>query len=197
MRFEDLPFEVEVVTAELKRLGEDRLVGLHLSDIVRFAMKEAGRNLDLPNEQKGVRAYAGFLWEEALEWAFKRAMGFTRPVQRQIRTELDGILMSPDGVDVEFNRLEEYKFTWKSHRSFVEQSEFELTYWNWLMQIKAYCLSLGTCECDLFAFFARGDYGADGGPKVVRRRLVFEDDELLRNWANVLKIRDMMAKEAA
>ncbi len=196
MQVFDLPFEIEVVTADLKRMGEGRAPGLHLGQIIRVMQEEAGRNLgDIEGEQKNVRIYAGFLWEEAMEWAFKRAMGATRPVERQCQGfELDGIHVSPDGICLDCPRMEEYKFTWKSLRHFREQDEFEKLYWHWLVQIKGYLWVLGLTECDLFVFFANGDYSYQpgAGPQVVRRRLSFELGELERNWQNILKVKERM-----
>src|SRR3989304_8061130 len=103
-----------------QRRGEEHyeLVGepwkggwLHAGTIIRAMKQAAGEKIDgIEGEQDGYRAQMGFLFERALEIAWKEFWGVERSwVKNQLKLKMDGILMTPDGFDEENTRLESYK----------------------------------------------------------------------------------------
>jgi len=156
--------------------GEDRSPGLHVSNIY----SDIDRTLNGSPEHWENAAEPGFLWEDVFSeaWsdkAVKRGLIF-RPEPFQV----DGVWMSPDGVNLDGMRLEECKFTWKSsNREPVEN-------WKWMTQMKAYCHGLGFTEANLRVFYCNGDYRQDRKPKYKGYRFTFAEDELLENWLMLL-----------
>lgn len=197
-------------TLGMRRTGEDRSGGLHLSEIIKSIMQ------DLEPKRYGVRGQAqvidhttelrfesGFTFEEMMEHAFAaRRVDVIRPGE----VELDGISGSPDGLNmsaVPEPRVVETKFTWKSMRgtpwpcedhkapmafcSACGPQEWDTKHIAWLMQMKGYCHMLNITGAELWALFVNGDYQPAGSP--VLRAWVFEwtREELAEQWAYFLQ----------
>ncbi len=181
--------------ATYTRTGHGRVSGVHVSGLVRAVLEAQGKALESPpGEQEYVRMQAGFLWENALEWAFKEYMGIERKVKKQLAVEKDGVHGTPDGLDGDV--LEEYKCTWKSLKKWNEDPEENFDYW--FMQVKAYLHMLGKNTVRFFVFFVNGDYKWDKGvgPRIVRTtEFTFTDAELEDNWAMLLAHRPKAKEE--
>jgi len=170
--------KTELLTANLfpaAGSGEDRPPGLHVSDIY----SDIDRTLNGTPEHWENAAEPGFIWEDVFSkaWsdkAVKRGLIF-RPEPEQV----DGVWVSPDGVNIEEPALEELKFTWRSSSRSPEDN------WKWMTQIKAYLYCLGLTGVHLRVFYINGDY-KDRRPKYQPYRLTFEADELLENWAMLI-----------
>ncbi len=189
------PFEsIEdvLLDADGNPMGHGRPVGLHLGTIVKARRAARGGKGAPPGWQEGAAMYFGFLWEWAIELAFK-AIGLLRPnTVKQLRLVWDRIHMTLDGVCFEEETyLEEYKATWRSMRKIdceqpLEQC-LEENFPEFLDQIRGYLYALGkTVEqevtvCRLFIFFIMGDYRGTG-PRVRVFDLRFEQEELERYW---------------
>lgn len=185
-----------MLDANLDPMGTGRTEGLHLSQIIKRMRLEAGEKLeDLPGEQPGLRAQIGFLWERAIEYAWKEYQGVTRPVDRGLQIREDGIHMSPDGLNREDGLIEEYKFTWKSRRKWDEAAEEE--FWPWMVQVKGYARALGMTKVRFLVFWAGGAYFKGDRPQIGPWLTEFQwsREELDANWATVLRYRDVMQKE--
>lgn len=156
-----------------------RTPGLHLSQIIqslcrKLDPKRYAAGQDLPWN----RFECGFTFERVLEMAFaSRRAGIFRPGE----IELDGIIMSPDGIDPDGWVLEEYKLTWMSSTDAPEAAKF----WKWIVQMQAYCYALGTCRARLRVLFLNGDYKTCA-PDYRVWEFQFTDAELHSTWKMLL-----------
>lgn len=188
-------YNFTTLDASYNRTGRGRRSGLHVSGLVKAVLEAKGKKLEAPsNWQDNVAMQTGFLWENALEWAFKEYMGKERKVKKQLAVELDGVHGTPDGLDG--NVLEEYKVTWKSLKKWNEDPEENFDYW--FMQVKAYLHMLGLNTVRFFVFFVNGDYKWDKGvgPRIVRTaEFTFTDAELEDNWTMLMAHRPKAKEE--
>lgn len=194
---------VEMRDADLRAKGEGRPAGLHLSDVIRRMQVAVGDKVGaIEGEQDGLRMQEGFILEIALEYvaagmgldaamdvAFRRYMMATRaPVVKQVKAELDGIHMTPDGFNPEAGEIESYKLTRKSFAKAREKSEFETNFWHWLVQEQAYCRALSVDTVRWIVLWQAGDYskGVGSGPRLLTCTATFTPEELDKNWRLVL-----------
>lgn len=188
-------YDFKTLDANYERTGRGRMSGVHVSGLIKAVLKARGIEMQAPdNWQENVAMQTGFLWENALEWAFKEYMGIERKVKKQLRCEKDGVHGTPDGVNGDV--LEEYKVTWKSLRKWQEDPEEHFDYW--FMQVKAYLYMLGLNKVRFFIFFVNGDYKWDKGlgPRIVRTtEFTFTDGELADNWAMLMAHRPKAKEE--
>ncbi len=124
----------------------------------------------------------GYLWEVALSRAFGE-----KGAHRIGEIELDGIAMSPDGVQYALDtkhrlknilkpaHIEEYKCTAiSSTKPITEQ-------WKWIMQVKGYCKALYVTKCIFHILHIR-----DFVPVYNVWELTFTQAELDENWQAIL-----------
>lgn len=165
-----------------------RTPGLHLTDVLSFL--EQRLDAALGRGRRPVRdrdawehaAAVGFMWED---WVLARS-----PCDLiQFETEMDGVLLSPDGLDTASGTLWECKFTWKS----IARSPPDGN-WRWMAQVMAYCLALRAQRALLAALYVCGDYRPPA-PQMVFLDLEFTQRELLENWRMVQQGRAAMEKE--
>lgn len=191
-------FDFTPRSGALQPMGLGRPAGVHLGEIVRAMKEYAGEKVDsVEGEQEWFRAQVGFLWERALEYAFKEYMGVERAgVEHQIELEVDGIHMTPDGFDPQPEDLEEYKATWRTARKWNEDPEL---FWSWLVQVKGYLHGLSVRDgvprrrARFYILFVNGDYKRGSGALpmgIYTERLTFTDEEVKENWANVLRYKE-------
>lgn len=186
----------------------NRSPGLHVSQVIyqgimpsvdpsRFgdAARKTYAEADSENWQE-----VGFLWEEMMTAVFKRRAMLReqeglQPGEVRFRpgeVTKDGIILSPDGLvfgltdypdlPVTGVVLEEYKATYKSSKNF---DLYDKRYLGWLLQIKCYCIAVGTTECRLYVWHVNGSY--EGYiPEVKAHRLQFTPGELADTWRQVL-----------
>jgi hypothetical protein len=161
-----------------------RSPGLHLSPIIkslchgidpkRFPIpKPDAATSDMP----WARFELGFTFERLLEMAF--ASRHT-PIFRPGEIELDGITMSPDGIDPDGYWLEEYKVTWMTTADIPEGGKC----WQWLVQMKAYCHALGTVNGRLRVLCVNG--WGDKNPVYLPFEIQFTEQELRDNWRMIV-----------
>ena len=161
--------------------------GLHVSQIVRDIALMLGK---LEPREEGFlqdRYELGYIWEGVLQRAFADH-------QRDLlhhpgEFELDGIVGSPDAIEVDtgngYITVEEYKATWYS----MKTKKIE-NMWLWLTQIKAYCKMVDTRLAILRVLWINGDYTWKSQvPQYRAYHLVFTQDEIGTNW-------DMLVKHA-
>lgn len=187
-------------------MGVNRPAGFHLSAVVKARRAARGGKGAPPGWQAGAAMYFGFLWEWAIELAFK-SIGLLRPdLVRQVRLHLDGIHMTLDGLDFsgEEGVLEEYKATWRSMAKIdcgrpLEEC-IEENFPEFLDQIMGYMYAAGvTLEqpitvCRLFIFFVMGDYRGTG-PRVRVFELRFTQEELDAHWRLILRTKQELEQE--
>lgn len=191
-------YDFKQYDGDLNPMGTGRSSGLHLSSLVKAAVQEiTGKEMkSIEGEQEGIRAQMGFLWERALEYAFREYMGAERKgIKKQLKVELDGVKGSPDGLSIKDNVLEEYKCTWRSMRRWNEDPEENFLYW--FMQVKGYLHMLGLKRVRFFIFWVNGDYTykPGKGPQVTTQEFEFTQEELEDNWALLIAQRGKVAEE--
>lgn len=208
------PIDVTGLDASLMPMGHGRGEELHLGAILKEKKIAAGENVDdIPGEQPWLRAQCGFLWEvaveyvvagmpidEAIELAFKRHMRALRPMARQLKLELDGIRMTPDGL---WERASlSWKATWRGLGKAATLEDFEANFWTWHDAEKAYCYGMqkagllpeGEATCRFEVLWIRGDYRGAGGPKALGCEVTWTPEELEENWRIILQVRERMGK---
>ncbi len=152
--------------------GLPRPSGLHVSDIY----SDIDRTLNGSPDQWENATEPGFLWEDVFSKAWMDKAVARGAIFRPEPELLDGVWVSPDGVNLDGVRLEEYKFTWRSSTRPPEDN------WKWMTQMKAYCHALGLTEANLRVFYANGDYRQNRKPLYQGFRFTFREDELRENW---------------
>lgn len=163
--------------------GLVRSSGLHLSTIYGDIERTLDPSLSQMTEQElAWYRNGGFLWERV--WGMAMAEDMRRgDVIRPGEVYKDGIIGSPDNIDLRTMRVVETKATWKSVRKF---DSLEKWFWTWLVQIKGYCTLTGTMEAELYAIFMNGDYRGSG-PMPRACRFEFTAWELSENWEMIKK----------
>lgn len=180
----------ELITPRVAELN--RSPGTHLTDITgmlyqmihegstaRRAKMVHSRRKETPiSDAKTLTKFeVGFLWEDVMSLALK-----SRLPARPGEIELDGVILSPDGVDLECDpiRVVEYKATWYSSNKRVEDIV------RWMYQIKSYCYALEIPRCRFDILHICGNYF----PPEPMHRIVeidFSWRELMENWNMVKK----------
>lgn len=152
----------------------DRPKGLHVSQIIGDICKQLypdvyGQALNVE------KVTAGRTFEDWLERGFQEAQsGIFRPPPLQV----DGVWLSPDGVNPDPYQIEEYKLTWYSSTDWDPGCKRA---WPWKIQIMAYCYALGVTEARLTVFFVNGNYKPPK-PEVRQYQLTFTELELQETW---------------
>lgn len=136
--------------------GEDpvRSEGVHLTDVIRDLMvtaqmqRTASGSFWLQGDLE-MAGEVGFMWEEVLSRALK-----DRLPCRIGEVELDGITMSPDGIEVVDGEsiLSEYKVAWASSRKEPTEN------FKWMAQVKGYCKALGMSKVKMYILYLNGDW---------------------------------------
>jgi len=121
----------------------------------------------------------GYLWERVLS----RSLGKRAP-KRIGEIELDGIILTPDGVTD--NGLPPYIIILEEDKCTLTSAAKPVTdNWKWMMQVKGYCKALSALKCIMRVFYLRGDY-TNGTPSYGVFELIFTQGELDENWQAVL-----------
>jgi hypothetical protein len=160
-----------------------RSPGLHLSTIIKSICHEIDpKRFPLAAADGGGlpwnRFEVGFTFERVLETAFaSRRLDIFRPGE----ITLDGIAMSPDGIDPDGWILEEFKSTWMTSHDVPEGAKC----WHWKIQMMAYCHALGTTRARLRALFINGN--GDKNPEYKVWDLEFTEQELEANWTMIVR----------
>ena len=151
----------------------------HLSGIIR--------DLELtlePDKFKGTTSWdlnsaaqIGVFWEYVLEMAY--ADSFSHDIGE---VELDGIVGTPDGINVDEDGvyIQEFKLTWKSSRNFCPTEHFY-----YKVQGMSYCKMANLSRCHWKVLFVNGNYRGSG-PQYKQWMVEFSELELQENWDSVL-----------
>ena len=91
------------------------------------------------------------------------------------------IYMTPDGVSIEDQYLEEWKSTSKSSKTAITNSKFQ----RWVSwQIPAYLKAMNLLTCRLRVFFSRGNYTSNE-PEWREFTLTFTQQEIDETWESI------------
>jgi hypothetical protein len=160
----------------------ERTPGLHLSDIYGDIMRtlQPDRFKGAMTEESWRMIVVGTVWERALERALAEMSveSGKESLERPGEFEKDGIICSPDAIDIDEWILHEFKCTWMSTKH--EPQDPKLMHW--MLQIKGYCHVIGTTQAVIHAFYVMGDYRGSG-PAIRRYEFDFTKRELKENWS--------------
>ena len=169
---------------------------VHVSEVIRWidnrvihrGQRKPYEDLS-PNEKKRMGNYVsvGYAWEDLL--AQSLAPVFGGEYVRTGEIELDGIVGTPDGLELTGLAIDETKATWRSSRRSIETD-----FWSWFVQIKAYCHILQVPRASLRVFFVNGDY-RDSGPQIKCFDIDFSQRELEDNWRMIKANATAMQRE--
>lgn len=164
--------------------GEDpvRSKGVHLTDIIKDLMEVSGISKTVSgtmwgNDELELAAQTGFIWEDFLSMVLK-----DRLPCRIGEVELDGIIMSPDGIEFDNNEevvLSEYKLVWSSSRRPPTDN------WKWMSQIKGYCKGLNLVKVNMYILYLNGDWKPPM-PQYKGFQIEFTPLEIQENWEMLL-----------
>lgn len=180
--------------------GVARTAGLHLSQILadiyeRFLKRKGAADSDGFSGHE--RMALGFAWEHILSWALRQVFPDERVLVHLGEVVKDGIIMSPDGLDIVDMCDEEWKCTWKTARKRPPED-----YPLWMMQFQSYCYGLEVNAVRLRVFHVNGSYNKGGagarcqeGPCIKTFFIEYTDRELKENWAVICAHRDLMIEE--
>lgn len=168
--------------------GQDRSEGLHQSDIIKDLCRAmdpdrfgGGGTPETPEDLPWDKFTVGFMWEQVLSKGFAE---LARVDMHPGEVTLDGVAMSPDGVNKELDCLEEYKATYMSSRDCdIGHDKF----WHWRVQAMGYCKAMGFQQCIFRVLFICGDYTYPIGPQIKSWICHWEQEEIDQNWTMLSK----------
>jgi len=145
----------------------------HVSEIIHDMLIDMG----IEKRGSGSNPYQfekGFMWERLLSLALPD-LG-VRPGE----LEVDGIVLSPDGIgyceQTQESVVEEYKCTARSSNGNPANNT------RWMMQLKAYCRAVGVEKAIMRILYLNGDYKRERDPVPKVYLVTFTQDELDENW---------------
>lgn len=180
----DLPFDISLIRGSMPITGDGtRSPGLHLMQIVGSLAQSIGVQEDSASEEQ-LNAYAsvGFIWEKVVEHGMALACESQRYV-RPDEVELDGIIGSPDLLDLQESVVIDTKVTFKSS---AKLSDLQRNYWKWCVQLKGYAHMIDWNIAELWILPICGDWKPPRMAPPVRKRLQFSKVELEDNWRMIL-----------
>ena len=199
-----LPFDVQTLSLSAERRAH-RSAGIHLTSILKDMRITAGvertYGKPLTNDQQHLIFQNGFLWENAvaeyiqtpenqqaeidywignfgLEEQRKKEIEETSgAIIRPGECSLDGIYMTPDGINVRLFYIHEWKATSIRAKNFsIPTRRLE-----WIWQVGAYCKVFGMTRGIIRVWFT-GDF-----PQQVNQYVLdYTQQEIDDNWKNIL-----------
>lgn len=176
----DLPFDMALIRGSMPITGDGtRSSGLHLTQIIHSLAQSIGVQDDSATQEQ-LEAYTsvGFIWEKVVE----NGMALACESQRYVRpgeVMLDGIIGSPDLLDLEQSIVVDTKVTFKSS---TKLSDLQRNHWKWCVQLKGYCQIVGWQTAELWILPICSDWKPPMIAPPVRKRLQFSKIELVDNW---------------
>lgn len=179
---------------DINKGGEPRTTGVHLSAIIRVIAKEMGlldRYEDNTPESWTVttklRMALGLSWED---WVQRQ---YPDVLYHPGELELDGVLMTPDGLHPN-GTLYEYKVTWKSENTLFGRGYDHNHNWMWHGQNMGYLKAIGWTKCRQCIFLVNGDYRPPC-PVFMEVDIEYTQQEIDDNWALMVKYKHLAAPE--
>lgn len=173
-----------------------RTSGLHVSGLIRALAVRAGKlDADEVVTDPGpsgfgkvteLRMAMGLAWED---WLSRQIPGME---YHPGEFECDGIVFSPDGLDLDNRRLHEFKVTWKSANGGIDKQ------FMWLLQCQAYLWGLGLgdwTQAWLHVYYVCGDYSKPITPLYRVYQCDFEPIELRETWKTLQQYRELAVAE--
>lgn len=183
--------ELQLRTANLELMGVGRRTDKrHVSQVLREMKKQAGEKVTgIEGETEGYRPQLGFLFETALELAWKKYWFVELDeINWQMSLDYGDLLGTPDGLDTRNHRLISVKLTWKSARKWEE--DFQTHFRWWMAQEMAYAKMMfgqglvdePIYESMFIVGFTMGDYKGPWRLGVYTDIITFTEAEIEDNW---------------
>jgi hypothetical protein len=183
---------------ELPRLGtgaNPRSEGLHISSVIKDLMAKSGLKTPKSSWNMPTTQSVGFIWEEALflSWEDRLSRAFASLLGKEMgwygtgELLLDGIYMTPDGLDPNNEILQEAKCTWKSVKNQPMDN------FSWMCQTKGYCKVLRINRVMFHVLYLVGDY-KNSGPIYQPWLITFKPHEIEENWQMILNHKEFMTQ---
>ena len=136
---------------------------------------------NVEEEARVMKILSGLTFEIVLERALRAALypGLFRPEPVCV----DGVWMSPDGIDPHEWAIHEFKLTWYSKK---KPCPTDKVFWPWVIQIKSYSRAIGALVAYLTVYFINTDYAPPRPSPPVTYRLEFTAFELDQCWTMVI-----------
>lgn len=166
-----------------------RTAGTHLSHILMLIIEaqSSSNRPDLSEEQLEAYRTFGFLFERVLFDILLQ----DRRIERVGELKQDGIIITPDALDLDRHENIEAKVTWRGMpedvRDMTEQLHDPDRFSYWRMQMLAQCKGLNTLDQQLWTFFANGNYKDKRVPTLRRWQIKWTREEVERNWEMIYK----------
>ena len=144
--------DIEKRVAKTRVSSMQRTSGVHLSGVIRYALKKAGLWQNKPEETEDempLMIMLGMFWEEGVVSLYPDL------IWQPGEVELDDVYGSPDGLTGQC--LEEFKFTKKSY--YTRKSRLILEEKLWMWQLMGYCRMLGLTQARLHVLWVDGAFG--------------------------------------
>lgn len=196
---------------QLVRTGIEDLVPMkrtgnpedHVSAIIRYMCLELGHfsgDSDIEEHEvvgRQTRWELGSAFEEAVRSGLAERYRKSDPHRYIVPGELesDGIIGSPDLLDMTEPSIVEVKLTWLSARHDPEGEKF----WKYWVQLKAYCFMAGIQAGELHVCHIQGDYRERRYPIYNVWRPIggkFRWSDLEENWQMLLSHREEMKRRS-
>jgi len=163
--------------------GDAHSPGVHVSAIISDFLDtlHGKRYADSDETARQGQFEKGFVWERLLSAAFAKRVDHPGEI------ELDGILGSPDALEVNEDGdlvVDEYKATLMSAAVLPEAWADKRR--EWLMQTQSYCHMLGLDTARFHILHLCGDYRENRAPIYRVWELTYSALELAENWRTIV-----------
>lgn len=153
--------------------------GLHVSHVIKSIEENVyGMFKSDGFQEQDLEAYriGGFLFEHAMYELILK----DQDIHRIGEVTVDGIVMTPDAINLATNRGIETKMTWRSMKHDVADTMGEFASWH--QQMMAYGKALSVLCWDLYVYYVCGDYGKNRKPKLKHFEIEYDIEEVEGNW---------------
>jgi hypothetical protein len=191
-------------TININQGGDPRTPGVHLSGVIRWIAIQMGvltpDDRDCTDDRNEIgqavqrfplearlKMAVGLAWEDWLSSQYPDVMYHPGEM------ELDGILMTPDGLHPN-ETLYEFKVTWKSAFKLFNEGYDHKSFWMWRAQNMGYLKALGWRKVRQCILYVNGDYRGSL-PQFVELDVEYTQEEIDDNWRLMLKHKHQAEKE--
>lgn len=180
--------EVPVIlsSSQFSHETHKRSAGYHVSTIIKSYFEDTLKMFNEirdDDDGQGLEAYriGGFLFERALYDILLQ----DELIQRIGEVIHDGIVLTPDAINLSRSRGIESKCTWQSMNKEGGVEDVRGAFASWWMQIMSYGEALGMTSWDLYVYFINGGYGKERQPRMRHWEIEFSTNELKDNWRRI------------
>lgn len=173
--------------------SKPRSSGVHLSGIIEHIAVLTGRlTKDEREEEFGFSLESRLMMALGLAWEDWLAHHLPHVDYHFGEFVQDGIIMSPDGLDIDNDTLYEFKTTRKSSDKVLNAYDRQ---WMWIAQNEGYLKPLGWRKVQQMIYFVNGNY-RPMLPEFITLGIEYTKAEVDDNWKLMLRYRDLAKPES-